>query len=173
MSDEPVTRIPSDEGAAPPEDGIALCLSGGGYRAMVFHIGALWRLYETGLLGTIKRISTVSGGSITGGMLGLAWRKLSFDPARLKDDFVPHVVMPLRRLAGETIDADAIIIGSILPGRISDRVAGAYDAHLFNGATPAGPAGRAALRHQCHPMCSRACCGGSPSPICATIGSAR
>ncbi|MDQ2084286.1 patatin-like phospholipase family protein [Xanthobacteraceae bacterium Astr-EGSB] len=135
MSDEPVTRIPSDQGAAPPEDGIALCLSGGGYRAMVFHIGALWRLYETGLLGTIKRISTVSGGSITGGMLGLAWRKLSFDPARLKDDFVPHVVMPLRRLAGETIDADAIIIGSILPGRISDRVAGAYDAHLFNGAT--------------------------------------
>jgi NTE family protein len=135
MSDEPVTRIPSDEGAAPPEDGIALCLSGGGYRAMVFHIGALWRLYETGLLGTVKRVSTVSGGSIIGGMLGLAWRKLSFDPARLKDDFVPHVVTPLRRLAGETIDADAIIIGSILPGRISDRVAGAYDAHLFNGAT--------------------------------------
>jgi NTE family protein len=135
MSDEPVTRIPSDEGAAPPEDGIALCLSGGGYRAMVFHIGALWRLYEAGLLGTIKRISTVSGGSIIGGMLGLAWRKLSFDPARLKDDFVPHVVVPLRRLAGETIDADAIIIGSILPGRISDRVAGAYDAHLFKGAT--------------------------------------
>jgi NTE family protein len=135
MSDEPVTRIPSDKHAAPPEDGIALCLSGGGYRAMVFHIGALWRLYEAGLLGTVKRISTVSGGSIIGGMLGLAWRKLSFDPARLKDDFVPHVVTPLRRLAGETIDADAIIIGSILPGRISDRVAGAYDAHLFNGAT--------------------------------------
>ncbi len=25
------------------EPGIALCLSGGGYRAMVFHVGALWR----------------------------------------------------------------------------------------------------------------------------------
>jgi hypothetical protein len=26
--------------------GTALCLSGGGYRVMLFHIGALWRLYE-------------------------------------------------------------------------------------------------------------------------------
>lgn len=25
------------------EAGIALCLSGGGYRAMLFHAGALWR----------------------------------------------------------------------------------------------------------------------------------
>jgi NTE family protein len=30
------------------EDGVALCLSGGGYRAMIFHIGALWRLNEFG-----------------------------------------------------------------------------------------------------------------------------
>lgn len=135
MPNEPVTRIPSDDGAPPPEDGIALCLSGGGYRAMVFHIGALWRLYETGLLGTVKRISSVSGGSITSAVLGLAWRRLSFTPAKLADDFVPHVVTPLRRLAGETIDADAIIIGGLLPGRISDRVAGAYESHLFGGAT--------------------------------------
>src|SRR5207244_1435198 len=48
-----------------PEPGMALCLSGGGYRAMVFHIGALWRLYEARLLGSVKRISSVSGGSIT------------------------------------------------------------------------------------------------------------
>jgi NTE family protein len=31
-------------------DGIALCLSGGGYRAMLFHAGAIWRLNELGLL---------------------------------------------------------------------------------------------------------------------------
>ena len=28
------------------EPGVALCLSGGGYRAMLFHIGAIWRLNE-------------------------------------------------------------------------------------------------------------------------------
>jgi hypothetical protein len=29
-----------------PEEGIALCLSGGGYRAMLFSLDALWRLNE-------------------------------------------------------------------------------------------------------------------------------
>ncbi len=71
-------------------------------------------------------------------MLGLKWRELSLQPANLKNDFVPKVVSPLRALAGETIDADAVIFGSVLPGRISDRVAGAYDEHLFHGADAAG-----------------------------------
>jgi hypothetical protein len=39
----PVTFIETDDPHAAPERGIALCLSGGGYRAMVFHVGALWR----------------------------------------------------------------------------------------------------------------------------------
>ena len=46
-------------------DGIGLCLSGGGYRAAIFHMGALRRLLETGVLQRIKSISSVSGGSIT------------------------------------------------------------------------------------------------------------
>jgi NTE family protein len=29
---------------------MGLCLSGGGYRAMLFHTGSVWRLYEAGLL---------------------------------------------------------------------------------------------------------------------------
>ena len=53
--------------------GVALSLSGGGYRAMLFHIGALWRFNELGYLKGLKRISSVSGGSITAGMLGLKW----------------------------------------------------------------------------------------------------
>ena len=36
--------------------GIALCLSGGGYRAMVFHVGVLWRLNETNLSSKLQRI---------------------------------------------------------------------------------------------------------------------
>jgi NTE family protein len=47
-----------------PEAGIALCLSGGGYRAMLFHLGALWRLNELGYLAKLARVSSVSGGSI-------------------------------------------------------------------------------------------------------------
>src|SRR6476469_7466587 len=91
-----------------PEPGSALCLSGGGYRAMVFHVGVLWRLYQAGLLKDLARISSVSGGSITAGLLALKWRRLSFDPAKVAQDFVPEVVQPLRNLAGETIDAESI-----------------------------------------------------------------
>ena len=50
MNTGPVQPIPTDDDNRPPEPTSALCLSGGGYRAMVFHIGVLWRLYETGLL---------------------------------------------------------------------------------------------------------------------------
>jgi NTE family protein len=135
MPSEPVEAIPSDDPRSSPEPGAALCLSGGGYRAMVFHIGVLWRLYEAGLLATLQRISSVSGGSITAGLLALKWRRLSFDPGRLAADFVPEVVTPLRRLADETLDAEAIVTGVLLPGRVSDRIAAAYDRHLFAGAT--------------------------------------
>ncbi len=44
--------------------GIALCLSGGGYRAALFHLGALSRLEELGVLSRVDTISSVSGGSI-------------------------------------------------------------------------------------------------------------
>jgi NTE family protein len=44
--------------------GFWLCLSGGGYRAALFHLGALRRLNELGVLSQITNISSVSGGSI-------------------------------------------------------------------------------------------------------------
>ena len=134
MPDEPVQSI-DDKDVRQPELGTALCLSGGGYRAMVFHIGALWRLYEARRLQSVNRISSVSGGAITAGQLALKWPKLSFDPARLQQDFVTEVVAPLRVLASETIDEEAIVLGLVLPGRVSDRVAAAYERHLFGDAT--------------------------------------
>ena len=67
MPQDPVRLIPADELAGGPRPGIGVCFSGGGYRAMIFHLGALWRLYEAGLLRTVDRISSVSGGSITAG----------------------------------------------------------------------------------------------------------
>src|SRR6266699_6318861 len=75
-----------------PEDGLALCLSGGGYRAMLFHLGALWRLNELGYLPRLARISSVSGGSITAGVLGLHWSKLGFDATGVAKNFDAEVV---------------------------------------------------------------------------------
>jgi len=129
----PVSNIPSDA-REKPEAGMALCLSGGGYRAMVFHLGALIRLNELGLLAQLKRISSVSGGSIAAGMLGLKWKELGFQngvAARL----VEKVIEPVRRLAAKTIDAEAIFGGIFLPGTINDRIVNAYNEHLYDGAT--------------------------------------
>ena len=46
-------------GAQKLEDGIGLCLSGGGFRAALFHLGALIRLNQLGLLSKIDRIASV------------------------------------------------------------------------------------------------------------------
>ena len=135
MLQDPVQPIPTDEPGRGPQPGVGLCLSGGGYRAMIFHVGVLWRLCQAGVLRSVSRISSVSGGSITAGLLALKWKQLSFDPARLGADFARLVVEPLRALASETIDADAIILGLVLPGRVSDRVVAAYQQHLFGDAT--------------------------------------
>lgn len=52
-----------------PESRIALALSGGGIRAMVFHLGVLRAMAESGLLERVDRISTVSGGSLIVGLI--------------------------------------------------------------------------------------------------------
>jgi NTE family protein len=116
------------------QPGMALCLSGGGYRAMLFHAGALWRLNEWGYLKKLSRISSVSGGSITAGVLGLKWGKLAFDANDIAQAFLPEVVRPLRDLADKTIDEGAIIGGIVTPGSIADKVTEAYREHLFDNA---------------------------------------
>jgi NTE family protein len=118
-----------------PEAGTALSLSGGGYRAMLFHIGALWRLNELGQLPTLKRISSVSGGSITGGLLGLKWSRLAFDGGGVASNFQQEVVAPIRALAGVTIDRAAIVGGIFTPGSIADKITDAYRKHLFDQST--------------------------------------
>ena len=50
---------------------IGLCLSGGGYRATIYHLGAFRKLRELGLLDKIDVISSISGGSITNAFYGL------------------------------------------------------------------------------------------------------
>src|SRR5437762_1106182 len=49
--------------------GVALCLSGGGFRATLFHLGALRRLNELGVLGHVDTVTSVSGGSIMSAFL--------------------------------------------------------------------------------------------------------
>jgi NTE family protein len=122
-----------------PADGIALCLSGGGFRAMLYHSGAILRLNELGLMSRLDRVSSVSGGSIAAAALALSWSRLrwtsdmlSIDPDSLRSEFIE----PLRQLARTTIDLSSIGLGVLNPFRsISEEVVSAYDEHLFHGAT--------------------------------------
>ena len=52
----------------PFEKPIALALSGGGIRAMVFHLGVMRYLSERGLLERVTHVSSVSGGSLIIGL---------------------------------------------------------------------------------------------------------
>jgi predicted acylesterase/phospholipase RssA len=52
---------------------IALCLSGGGFRAMLFHLGVIRRLARAGRLADVVRIDSVSGGSILAAHVAHHW----------------------------------------------------------------------------------------------------
>lgn len=117
------------------EDSIGLCLSGGGYRAMVYHVGALTRLNEFGLMSKLQEVASVSGGSITAGVLARAWPELHFDGNGCATNFSQLVAAPLVRFASVGVDVKAILTG-LLPGRTAaDVIASAYDCHLFHGAS--------------------------------------
>jgi NTE family protein len=134
---QPIRAVADDtaEKIDKPEKGMALCLSGGGYRAMVFHMGAIWRINEAGLLKDMKRISSVSGGSITSGMLGLKWKNLKWQ-GNVATNLAEEVVDPILSMADHTIDVFSIAGGILSPFKtIGDEIADAYRGHLFGHAT--------------------------------------
>lgn len=133
---DPVRYLDENDEAKEPADGMALCLSGGGFRAMLFHLGAIWRLNELGYLKNLARVSSVSGGSITAGVLGLAWKKLQFDAGGKATNLDAMVIRPVMDFAGHTIDAFSIVEGVLNPFEsIAEEVADAYRKHLFGKAT--------------------------------------
>jgi len=148
-----------DPGSSGPVEqiGAALALSGGGYRAMLFHTGAIWRLGELGFfqnrvldsdadgpmrIGKLERISSVSGGSITSAAFALAFTSLEphAGPA-FAARFVEQVVMPIRRLASTTLAGGSaagvlqLLKDIVLPGSVNQHVAGAYRKALFGDKT--------------------------------------
>ena len=118
---------PLDEGA---EAITAVSLSGGGYRAMLFHLGFLWRLRDARILGSVDRFASVSGGSIVAGMLARRWPEIDWS-----DDgtsFRRLVAEPILAMSQHTIDVAAGLIGRI-PGLNGSWVTRAYDRVLFGG----------------------------------------
>lgn len=103
---------------------------------MVFHLGSLWRLNELGLLPSVSRISSVSGGSLTSAWLACSWDELTFDDAGVATNFREKVTEPILGLAKRTIDVPSGLLGMLMPFMsIHDAVAGAYARDLFGDRT--------------------------------------
>jgi NTE family protein len=134
VADAPVTAAPNTAAAGGPKPGVALCLSGGGYRAMLFHVGTVLRLNHAGWLRKLCRVSSVSGGSITAGVLAVMWNRLQFDANGVVQN-LNLFVDAVRGMARRTVDEGAILGGILLPGSVADRVIKAYDEQLFKGRT--------------------------------------
>lgn len=64
---------------------VGLALSGGGFRASLFHLGVLARLAEMDVLHSVEVVSTVSGGSIVGAHYYLALREALRSQADIAD----------------------------------------------------------------------------------------
>lgn len=96
-------------GLAPAEAGRgekALWLTGGGYRAALFHLGALTRLNEVGLLAQLGTIGAVSGGSIVAALLA---RRVSWPLHGAYRDWPERVADPMRAIARRNARARALL----------------------------------------------------------------
>jgi len=135
MNVHPVTFGPGEDPDVKPDSGIALCLGGGGYRSMLFHLGVIVRLNECGWLRKITLYSSVSGGSITAAMLGFKWRHLRFDDSGVADNLLGEVAEPLMVFARGTIDVPAFVVGLLPFTSPARELAAAYSSRLFGDAT--------------------------------------
>lgn len=80
----------SSENSDKPFGNIALCLSGGGYRAATYALGTLSMLDELDLLDDVKLLSTVSGGTFTG-LTYATWQSEGKDFKTFYADFTNYL----------------------------------------------------------------------------------
>lgn len=99
---------------------IALALSGGGFRASLFHLGALRRLNDAGLLSRLTAISSVSGGSITNGLLATKWPSLTPDSDGRFTNFAREVERPLLQFCGKNLRNHPLLFGRFNPLKWKD-----------------------------------------------------
>lgn len=92
--------------SASKRSGLALCLSGGGYRAILFHLGALRRLNELNILSRVNTITSVSGGSIIAGFLAT---RIKWPLSKPVDDWNSLVTFPVRSFTKRNIRTPAIL----------------------------------------------------------------
>jgi NTE family protein len=120
------TYLPGKE-----REGKALCLSGGGYRAALFHLGALRRLNELGILSQIDTFTSVSGGSIMAAQLATFLARARVEPGETYQSFDTGVAEPMRAFVARDVRTGAALArlhprNWLVPGAQSEALAAAY-----------------------------------------------
>ena len=129
----PTPRATPIDGGEKLEDITGFCLSGGGYRAMLFHAGAIFRMNELGLLKTLSRVSSVSGGSMTAAALALAYPKFQYDAKGSVTNLTATFLKPVLDQAADSIDVSSAF-GGLNPFSSAAREAGeSYDRNITKG----------------------------------------
>jgi NTE family protein len=111
--------------------GNAFCMSGGGYRAALFHLGALRRLNELGVLSQIDTFTSVSGGSIMAAQLATFLARAEIEPGKPVAGFDAGVAEPLRAFAATDVRTGAALArlhprNWLTPGAQSEALAASY-----------------------------------------------
>ena len=115
-ADEPDPILDS-EAEAPPSRrrGIGLCLSGGGFRATLFHLGAIQRLFELGIATSpdFDTVASVSGGSLTCAQWAIAEAQAKVENRNL--DFTRDSTRPILTLTGTDLRTGPLAKKLLLP----------------------------------------------------------
>jgi NTE family protein len=120
---QPASTVAERYRPARERAGTALCLSGGGFRATLFHLGALRRLNETGVLAKLDTVSSVSGGSIMAALLATRapWPVTAPIPT---DVWEREVAAPTRAFARRNLRTPAMVSRLLRPWNTSAGVRG-------------------------------------------------
>lgn len=88
---------------------LGLALSGGGFRATLFHLGVVRALAETGLLARVTHITSVSGGSFLAAHLVLHWKEFEAAAREFEKALAepPETAKETARQAAQRFDAAA------------------------------------------------------------------
>ncbi|MDJ0918274.1 MAG: patatin-like phospholipase family protein [Woeseiaceae bacterium] len=112
---------------------IGLALSGGGYRASLFHLGAMRRLNELGVLKNVGCISSVSGGSILSGFVADRMLAAGQNVPQF-DDWETSVAQGFRSFVGKDIRTTLVLryalINAIKPQWRAARLADVFRKRL-------------------------------------------
>ncbi|MFN0086848.1 MAG: tetratricopeptide repeat-containing protein [Blastocatellia bacterium] len=124
---------------------VGLALSGGGFRASLYHIGVLAKLADIGVLNRVEALSCVSGGSIIGAHYYLELRQLfreKIDDKEFSSEDYRQIIKNLERefLAGVQRNIRTRVISSLVSNvrmifsadySRTMRVGELYEKHLY------------------------------------------